>query len=142
MSVDIAIVYACVRQVLICQLFFEKRSRQQLFLRTLVHVNERAPWTEEQRRTYFEKLQFLEPTSRSTQNMHLIDSGPLVLHLVRGNEEIRLSGIVFEAGKSRATLETSSEETSYEYYCQQLKLFSCLARCVSLCIYILHAISN
>lgn len=125
-------------QVLISKLCFEQaRTQGDIFLQTIKHENERTGWTDTQRQNYLEKFNIFHPSATTT---HIIENGPLALYVVRQNKKLRLSRLFAEAeisetGKLKAEADADKDQTSdyceyYNYYCEQLKLFACIAKCV------------
>ena len=123
-------------QVLISKLCFEQaRTQGDIFLHTIKHENERTGWTDTQRQNYLEKINIFHTSATST---HIIENGPLALYVVRQNKKIRLSRLFAETEMSKtAKLKADAEKDQtndyceyYNYYCEQLKLFSCIAKCV------------
>ena len=125
-------------QVLISKLCFEQAKTQgDIFLHTIKHENERTGWTNTQRQNYLEKFNIFHTSATST---HIIENGPLALYVVRQNKKIRLSRLFAETEMSKTAqlkAEADAEKDQandyceyYNYYCEQLKLFSCIAKCV------------
>ena len=124
--------------MLISKLCFEQaRTQGDIFLHTIKHENERTGWTNAQRQNYLEKFNNFY-TSATTP--HIIENGPLALYVVRQKKKIRLSRLFAETEMSKtanlkAEADAEKDQTNnyceyYNYYCEQLKLFSCIAKCV------------
>ena len=122
----------CSCQVLICELCFDAESTTGIFLDTITHENQRVEWTHEQQQRFKQEFKFFRPYD-TIPIARIIDEGPLVLYIVRSNKEIRLSQMVSGTDEAASLAELSGKEETdlnYEYYCQQLQLFCCIARWV------------
>ena len=99
-------------------------------LETITHQDERTT-TFAERVEYENEIQSFN-ASANTQAMHILTQGPLTLYLVRKKKEAHLSSFNSGVMESRTNLDRhiKTAQLTYDYYCQQLELFCCMARCV------------
>ena len=107
-------------------------------LETVTHDDEHADRVFAEREKYENEIQFFHAPAK-TQAMHIIREGPLALYVVYKNREIRLSSTKLgdehnerKGSRSEPHRRIAKAQKIYNYYCQQLELFCCMARCVVL----------